>query len=98
MMRRELGRPKTDLKGACLDRQRLCRAQLRNAQLRGSSLRNADLRGADLRGADLRNTDLRGARLEGARYNRTTRWPAGFDPERSGARCSGYLPNSTAAE
>jgi uncharacterized protein YjbI with pentapeptide repeats len=87
MTRREIARPNIDLKGACLDRQRLLRARLRNAQLRFSSLRNADLRGADLRGADLRNSDLRGARLQGARYNRTTRWPAGFDPERSGARC-----------
>jgi hypothetical protein len=74
-------------------------ANLRDANLRGASLKRAllaggDLRGAELQDADLRcsalmNADLRGAELRGARfsnasYNRETRWPAGFSPDRNG--------------
>ena len=49
-------------------------ADLSNARLDDADLRGANLRGADLRGASLLRTDLRGAL-----YDRSTRWPEGFD-------------------
>lgn len=41
--------------------------------------------GADLRGCDASALRLQGQSLRNARYDATTRWPAGFDPKRSGA-------------
>ena len=61
-------------------------ANLRGADLRTALLNRANLRTADLRGADLRAAVLDGADLRGARANDRTRWPAGFDWRRAGAK------------
>lgn len=79
-----------DLRGANLRGTVLSDANLRGADLSDANLRYADLRGADLSDtdlsdADLRYTDLRDVFLFGARYNETTKWPEGFDYQRSGA-------------
>jgi uncharacterized protein YjbI with pentapeptide repeats len=58
---------------------------LRGAVLAGADLRGADLTGKDLRGANLTGAWLEGANLRGALYDRSTRWPAGFDPRAHGA-------------
>lgn len=77
----------TDLTGADLTWAPLQRALMRGSVLRNAVLAEADLRWADLRSADLSGADLSGAVLTeadlgGARWNETTRWPAGFSPER----------------
>jgi hypothetical protein len=56
------------------------RANLASANLKGADFTNADLTDAVLTGADLTN-----AALAGALYNEKTRWPYGFDPQKSGA-------------
>jgi Pentapeptide repeats (8 copies) len=38
-----------------------------------------------LAGADLRWARLDGARLTGTVYDKSTRWPKGFDPEKHGS-------------
>jgi hypothetical protein len=68
-------------RGTNLERARLSKMDLTGADLRGTILRDADLRHTDLRGANLKGADLRGAQ-----YNSKTRWPAGFNPRRRGAR------------
>ena len=93
-----------DLSRAALSCADLHRAAMRETDLRGADLHLADLTGADLRGADLRAVNLRGADLRGADlrearmsradlnfslYDSTTQWPAGFDPNGSGAVCEG---------
>ena len=55
--------------------------------LRGTDLRRADLRKADLRGTDLKGADLHYAKLgsvdfRGAAYNKSTKFPEGFDPDK----------------
>jgi uncharacterized protein YjbI with pentapeptide repeats len=66
------------------------RVDLSHADLTLASLGNANLRGANLCGADFNGAWLPGTNLTGARYDATTRWPAGFRPERRGAiRVSG---------
>jgi hypothetical protein len=89
-----------DLSGANLQGAHLWCARLHRAILRGADLRRADLKaeltgadlraallqGADLTYADLRGANLAGADLTGACYNAQTRWPAGFDPRRHGAK------------
>jgi hypothetical protein len=57
-----------------------------DVNLRGAHLRGADLRGADLRGTYLIGAYLNGAYLEGAVYNKLTKWPAGLDPVKAGAK------------
>jgi hypothetical protein len=89
-----------NLAGMNLDSMDLSRASLKKANLRGACLRNtrcfdtnfrgADLRKADLRyallaGADLRWAQLSGARFSNAIYDRSTRWPKGFNPGKHGA-------------
>jgi hypothetical protein len=95
-----------DLRGGFLGYADLRDADLRGAQLAGTYLVTADLRDADLRGADLRGDGIHaslneggllGANLTGARYDRTTRWPRGFDPAQRGcveveATAEGSLP------
>jgi hypothetical protein len=71
---------KANLRGACL-----VRAQCFDANLRGADLRDANLRDALLAGADLRWAQLSGARLQGAVYDKSTRWPQGFNPKKHGA-------------
>lgn len=72
-----------DLRGAVLPF-----APLRDARLGGANLERATLQGADLQRADLFRANLTGARLRGVRYDRTIRWPTGFDfdPQRHRAR------------
>jgi hypothetical protein len=89
---------RANLEQAVLSGANLQRAPLHNADLRNAKLNDlgnqvtfrlrgaADLRNADLTGADLRGANLQGAILTGARYDARTRWPAGFDPEKHGAR------------
>jgi uncharacterized protein YjbI with pentapeptide repeats len=45
----------------------------------------AKLKGANLMGADLREVDLREVDLTGAIYSDGTKWPDGYDPQKSGA-------------
>ena len=61
------------------------RADLAGADLTGAVLTGADLTGADLAGADLTGADLTRADLTRAKYTQETLWPAGFDPEATGA-------------
>jgi hypothetical protein len=77
---------------ASFDGASLLAADLRRADLTSASLRNADLRLADLRGALLSSAKLEGARLEGAIFDRATRWPAAFDPQKQGARSVNASP------
>ncbi len=77
------------MRGARLDEADLTEADLREADLAGASLDAADLTGALLQGANLDGASLRGATLNtahltGAVADRTTTWPAGFDPQAAG--------------
>ena len=63
----------------------LAGAKLSKTDLRGVDVRDVDLSRTNLRGADLRETGVKWAYLWGAIYDRQTIWPAGFDPEQSGA-------------
>ena len=65
-----------DLRGAILSYAELNDAVLRNARLERAALHGADLTGANLEGTDLRR----------ASYDEDTTWPAGFDPEKAGAK------------
>jgi len=49
------------------------------SKLKKASLQQTRLEGADLREAELEKADLR------ATYDEATKWPDGFDPEKSGA-------------
>jgi hypothetical protein len=79
---------------ASLHRAVLRDADLSHADLRGADLCRASLYGANLIGADLRGTlvlgaDLSNARLPGVKFkgaigDPSTRWPAGFRPEKHG--------------
>ncbi|MBC1196802.1 pentapeptide repeat-containing protein [Microcystis aeruginosa BLCCF158] len=60
-------------------------AYLREAYLRQADLRQANLRQANLTEADLTGADLKGADLTGAIYSDGTKWPDGYDPQKSGA-------------
>lgn len=65
---------------------RFQRALLIFADLSGAELAEADLRKAILGGAQFCNAHGLGrANLKGALYDRTTRWPPGFDPGSHGA-------------
>jgi uncharacterized protein YjbI with pentapeptide repeats len=83
---------RADLTDARLVATDLSYAQLREADLRGADLRAANLLEADLGQADLRGADLSSARhlvsavLRKARFDRSTRWPPGYDPDGAGAR------------
>jgi hypothetical protein len=83
-----------DLRGANLQHanlagQDMSMANLRGAQLNAANLRGANLNGADLTGADLTGADLAGADVSSSIYDRTTRWPADFEPRDHGARSTG---------
>jgi len=76
---------RVSLVGADLTNASLSGANLAGADMVGASLRRADLSGADLDAANLINADLRGADLTGATligiyWDRTTKWPRGFEP------------------
>jgi uncharacterized protein YjbI with pentapeptide repeats len=61
-------------------------ADLEGASFPQSSLKNVDLRQANLRGTDFSKASMTGLKMEGADYDITTKWPAGFDPEKIGVR------------
>ena len=67
------------LKGANLASVDLSRADLSEADLR-----KADLRGTDLKGADLHYAKLGSVNFRGAAYNKSTKFPNGFNPEKVG--------------
>ena len=75
-----------NLSQASLEGANLSGADLRDANLRGASLVGATLRGARLEGAVLTGAELYLAVLKGASYNRETRWPEGFEPQKRGAQ------------
>jgi uncharacterized protein YjbI with pentapeptide repeats len=86
---------------AKFDNANLTGADIRRGSVARSSLIGANLSNvkgiADLSGADFTDADLRGANMQdskdysgtaifkNAKYDRTTRWPRGFDYEKSGA-------------
>jgi uncharacterized protein YjbI with pentapeptide repeats len=82
--------------GRTLDKVTLAGRDLRGRSFSGVTLTEVDLRRADLRQAsfrgaflwevDLRGAHLAGADFRGAVYDEFTRWPAGFDPRKHGAR------------
>jgi uncharacterized protein YjbI with pentapeptide repeats len=86
-----------DLAKANLEGVDLTSVSFQNAKLRGAKLRKAkgftDFTRADLREADLRGANMLGmkdyggttAKFTGAKYDKSTRWPKGFDVEASGA-------------
>jgi uncharacterized protein YjbI with pentapeptide repeats len=76
----------SNLSWADLSEATLTEASLVGANLRSANLRKAVLAGADLRGADLTGAELKGARLRVAWYDRSTRFPDGFDPRQAGMR------------
>jgi len=53
-------------------------------KLKGANLAGIDLSEANLREANLHGADLYGADLSGAKYNKSTKFPEGFDPEEAG--------------
>ena len=71
---------KANLRGACM-----IKVKLFEANCRGADLRDANLQDALLAGADLRWARLDGARLTGTVYDKSTRWPKGFDPAKHGS-------------
>lgn len=76
----------TDLGNSSFQNSKLVGANLRGAKGIGDVLK-ADLRGADLRGAVFTCTAyyMEGCKLKGAKFDKSTRWPAGFDVAASGA-------------
>jgi hypothetical protein len=85
-----------NLSGASVSGTNLFNANLFEADLRRANLRDTDLGDADLRhvrhlrstqsfGVILGAANLLGADLHGSTYNSRTQWPAGFDPQASGA-------------
>jgi len=75
-----------EVEGETLEGADLSGADLLCADLRRADLRRANLTLADLRGADLEEANLEGATFHLASYSVKTKWPAGFQPERYGAR------------
>lgn len=85
-----------DLANANLKRAKLPGALLFGANLYGATLDfanfdnarldQANLENASLKGAIFRNTNLQHVKLRGARYNSQTLWPAGFNPDATGAK------------
>ena len=91
----------TNLSNAGLFTTFLMEADLNNANLSGAYLHHADLSNANLIDADLNGADLSWANLSEARYNtepvnfplslfddaanKSTKWPADFDPKAAGA-------------
>lgn len=89
----------TDFAGSTLDFADLSHADLTGACFRGTGLTCANLRGSVLDDADLtdaflvatrlQDADLRKARFQAAKwgrcyFNKSTRWPEGFDPWEQG--------------
>lgn len=81
---------KANLEGAYLIVANLEGAELERANLKGVDLGGARLGGANLEGADLKGAllstalQLDEAFLKDAKYDDSTKFPAGFDPEKAG--------------
>lgn len=73
-----------DLTEARLWKADLTEANLVGANLKGAQLRQAHLEDSNLGGANLVEADLTEAILKGASYDSQTRWPDGFDLQKSG--------------
>ncbi len=74
-----------DLRGGNLAWADLTWANLEGANLAGANLLAADLRKAQLQGANLEGANLLLTELTYAEYDEATLWPAGFNPETTGA-------------
>ena len=57
---------------------------LEGADLEGVDLQGAKLKGADLKGADLHYAKLGSVNFRKAAYNKSSKFPNGFDPEKVG--------------
>lgn len=80
-----------DLRAATFSYANLTSANFAEADLRWAVLDHVDLTKAGLQNADLRMASLKeavltGIDLTGARYDEKTVWPAGFDPDKAGAK------------
>jgi uncharacterized protein YjbI with pentapeptide repeats len=82
-----------NMEGTGLGETNLSGADLRNVRFGFCVFTDTDFRGADLRGANfvgggmslvVWSADLGGADFRGALYDRTTRWPLGFNPRAHG--------------
>jgi hypothetical protein len=81
------------LEGARLEGVNFQGAKLRDAHFEGAdftkddeeSLKAADLRNANIEGTNFEGAKLTGVQLTGAVYDSRTRWPAGFNPSKTGA-------------
>jgi uncharacterized protein YjbI with pentapeptide repeats len=80
----EAGLDHADLQDADLTGADLHGATLYQTNLNGAILAGANLRQADLRGAQMETAQLAGADLTAAEYDRTTRFPPDFLPDRAG--------------
>lgn len=82
---------KANLKGADLSKGSVQKSSFVDADLRNvkgiQDLTGADFTGADLRGANLQDSKdySNSAIFKNAKYDRSTRWPRGYDYESSGA-------------
>jgi hypothetical protein len=75
-----------NLRGSTIDSTDLSATNLRGANLRDvkfiwANLDYANVEGADLRGADLRKVFFSFFSPIGAMYDKTTKWPRGYDPK-----------------
>ena len=81
-----------NLENVDFEHAKLDTVNFRGANLRGSknfnSMRRLNFQWADLRGADLSHVKLplEEVVLTGASYNKATKFPAGFDPVKAGAK------------
>ncbi len=68
-----------------LRQSKFIRANLQGLDLDGANLSKANLSGANLSDTNLTNTNLNGAKFILSTYNRNTRFPESFNPQRAGA-------------
>ena len=78
-----------DLRAANLTGATLTRVTFYDADLRGADLSEAEVSGTSFRSARLEGADMQCKMLQGIRipatYDKSTRWPDGFDPVQAGA-------------
>jgi pentapeptide repeat protein len=82
------------LEGASLEGVDFQGARLRDAHFEGADfsedveegLKAANLKDANIEGTNFEGANLTGVQLTGAVYDGRTRWPRGFDPNKTGAR------------
>jgi uncharacterized protein YjbI with pentapeptide repeats len=75
-----------DLTGADLSHADMYKTNLSGTSLKQARLDSANLTNANLSQANLEGSTLIDTLLHGARYDAHTRWPAGYDPVKHGAR------------